>query len=239
MARWRRAEGGQVAERLVIAQGIELVLRRSARARRMTLRVPRDGGDPVLTLPARLPMAEARAFVISKSDWLAQARAKLPQLRRPEPGAVMPVGGQGLRITPAPLRAPQVRGEALLVPEGRAVAPMVQALLKHLAHQQLRLACDRHAAALGRSYRSIVLRDTRSRWGSCSMDGRLMFSWRLAMAPPEVLDYVAAHEVAHLAHMDHSPRFWAAVGRLMPEWRARRDWLRSHGGDLMLWRFRD
>ena len=94
----------------------------------------------------------------------------------------------------------------------------------------LRAACDRHAAALGRSYQAIVLRDTRSRWGSCTSDGRLMFSWRLAMAPLAVLDYVAAHEVAHLRHMDHSPRFWAAVAGLVPDYAQHRDWLRRHDG---------
>lgn len=230
---------GQVSGRIVIAEGLEVVLRRSARARRMTLRVPRDGGDPVLTLPLRTPEAEGRAFALSRGDWLAQARARVPQPQRPAPGALLPVEGRALRVTPFPLRAVRVEGDLLLVPQARPVAPVVQAFLKHLALQRLRPACDRHAAALGRPYRALVLRDTRSRWGSCSAEGRLMFSWRLAMAPPEVLDYVAAHEVAHLAHMDHSPRFWAAVERLMPEWRGRRDWLRRNGGELMLWRFRD
>ena len=84
----------------------------------------------------------------------------------------------------------------------------------------------------------IALRDTRSRWGSCTAQGRLMFSWRLAMAPDGVLDYVAAHEVAHLAHMNHAPAFWAEVGRLMPDWTARRDWLRRNGAALQAWQFR-
>ena len=230
---------GQVSDRIVIAEGVHVVLRRSARARRMTLRVPRDGTDPVLTLPLRVPLAEGQAFALSKSEWLRQAQARIPQPRRAEAGVAMPVAGRTLTITPADLRICRIEGDALLVPQGRPVAATVQAFLKHLAISALRPACDRHAAALGRDYRAIALRDTRSRWGSCSSDGRLMFSWRLAMAPPEVLDYVAAHEVAHLAHMDHSPRFWAAVAGLMPDWRARRDWLRQNGGDLMLWRFRD
>ena len=87
-------------------------------------------------------------------------------------------------------------------------------------------------------FTALALRDTRSRWGSCTHEGRLMYSWRLAMAPPEVLDYVAAHEVAHLAHMDHSPRFWAAVATLMPGYAPRRAWLRRNGADLMAWSFR-
>lgn len=205
----------------------------------MTLRVPRDGGDPVLTLPPRVPLAEGRAFVLSRADWLAQARAAVPAPLVPAPGMMFPVEGRLLRIAGADLRMARVEGDQLLVPRLAAAGPVLRVFLKHLAHQRLRMACTRHAAALGRSYRIIALRDTRSRWGSCSVDGRLMFSWRLSMAPPEVLDYVAAHEVAHLAHMDHSPRFWAAVEALMPQWRTRRDWLRRHGNELMLWRFRD
>ena len=229
---------GQVSDRIVIAEGVHVVLRRSARARRMTLRVPRDGTDPVLTLPLRVPLAEGQAFALSKSEWLRQAQARIPQPRRAEAGAAIPVAGRALTITPADLRICRIEGDALLVPQGRPVAATVQAFLKHLAISALRPACDRHAAALGRDYRAIALRDTRSRWGSCSSDGRLMFSWRLAMAPPEVLDYVAAHEVAHLVHMDHSQHFWSVVEGLVPQWRQQRDWLRRHGGELMLWRFR-
>ena len=108
-----------------------------------------------------------------------------------------------------------------------------------MAQARLAAASDRHAATLGRPFTAIALRDTRSRWGSCTADGRLMYSWRLAMAPPEVLDDVAAHEVAHLAHMDHSPRFWSVVETLCPGWPAHRRWLREHGGALQGWQFRE
>jgi predicted metal-dependent hydrolase len=89
-----------------------------------------------------------------------------------------------------------------------------------------------HARRLGRAPRGISLRDPRARWGSCSADGNLMFSWRLALAPSAVLDYVVAHEVAHLAELNHSSRFWAEVGRLCPGYEAQRVWLRRHGPDL-------
>ena len=220
-----------------LADGRVILLRRSARARRMILRVPQGGGDAVLTLPAHAALSDGRAFAQSRADWLARAAARVPVAQTVAPGAVFPVQGRDLVLTPAGVRSARIDGEALLVPQSRATGPVVQAFLKHLAHQRLRERSDAHAAALGRSYCAIALRDTKSRWGSCSHDGRLMYSWRLAMAPPEVLDYVAAHEVAHLAHMDHSPRFWAAVGALVPDWRPRRDWLRQNGGALMLWRF--
>ncbi|CAM3116589.1 M48 family metallopeptidase [Paracoccus nototheniae] len=226
-------------QRIILEDGLQVRLKRSVRARRMTLRVPRDGSGAVLTLPVGVPLAQGRAFALSRGDWLRQAVGRLPALQLARPGALLPVEGQPLILTPAAVRRAMVQDGALLIPEGCPAGPVAAAWLKHLALMRLRAACDRFSGGLGRPYRAIVLRDTRSRWGSCTHDGRLMFSWRLAMAPPLVLDYVAAHEVAHLAHMDHSPRFWAAVEALMPGHAPQRAWLKAQGGDLMLWRFRD
>src|SRR5690606_4279045 len=113
------------------------------------------------------------------------------------------------------------------------------AFLKTVARDRLATASDRYAVALGRPYGRLTLRDTRSRWGSCSAAGDLMYSWRLVMAPAEVLDYVAAHEVAHLAEMNHSPAFWDVVARLCPDYRRHRTWLRANGGALHRVRFTD
>lgn len=228
-----------MAEAFIIGNGMRITLRRSPRARRMTLRVPRDGGPVVLTLPAHVALSEGAAFAESKSHWLLQSTERRPAPRIVRHGAALPVGGVMVQLTPAAVRVAEIAGDALLLPADRPAGPVVQAFLKHLASQRLRAACDRYAAALGRDHRAITLRDTRSRWGSCTSDGRLMFSWRLAMAPPVILDYVAAHEIAHLRHMDHSPRFWAAVAGLMPGYAIHRDWLRRHGADLMAWQFRD
>lgn len=93
-----------------------------------------------------------------------------------------------------------------------------------------------HAGALGVRPRALAIRDTRSRWGSCTADGQLSFSWRPILAPDFVLDYLAAHEVAHLAHMDHSPRFWATVDQLCPDWALAADYLRLVGPELMRYR---
>lgn len=230
--------GGRIiSDSIIIGNGMRVLLRRSGRARRMVLRVPRDGGAAVLTLPRHASEAEGRAFVESRAGWLADAVARVPGRRLAMAGAVLPIEGKALVLTPAPVRVARIEGEMLLLPQARPVGPVVQGFLKYLAQQRLRVACDRHATALGRPFRVIALRDTKSRWGSCSIDGRLMFSWRLAMAPPQVLDYVAAHEVAHLAHMDHSARFWAAVEGLIPEYAPHRAWLRQHGADLMAWKF--
>ncbi|MDB6178812.1 SprT family zinc-dependent metalloprotease [Paracoccus sp. Z330] len=228
-----------MSDSIVLGNGIEVRLRRSSRARRMTLRVPRAGGEAVLTLPDSASLTDGRRFAEEKRDWLQYAIARRPLERRVAPGVAVPVAGRPRVVTPAELPCPRLQEDRLLCPARKSVGPVVRAFLRHYAHQQLQGACDRHSAALGRGYRVIALRDTRSRWGSCSSDGRLMFSWRLAMAPPEVLDYVAAHEVAHLAHMDHSARFWAQVAALMPDFQASRSWLRNHGNDLMIWKFRD
>ncbi|MBD9525344.1 M48 family metallopeptidase [Paracoccus sp. PAR01] len=224
-------------ERILVGGDIPVLLRRSSRARRMTLRVTRAEGQVVLTLPLRASLTEGRAFAESRAEWLRSVRAEMPPLALVQPGALLPVEGLRYEITPAATRAVRIEGDRLLVPKGRPVGTVVAAYLKHLAHSRLVPACDRHAARLGRSFRAIALRDTRSRWGSCTHDGRLMFSWRLAMAPREVLDYVAAHEVAHLAHMDHSPDFWAATERLYPGCQLQRGWLRQNGHEILAWRF--
>ncbi|WBU54626.1 M48 family metallopeptidase [Paracoccus sp. SCSIO 75233] len=218
---------------------IAVSVRRNARARRMTLRVPRAGGDVVLTMPPRMSLSEGRNFVASKEDWLRRTVSAMPGPQIVAEGARLPVGGTEVTLSVMPLRQVRLEGDVLYVPQGRAVGATVQAWLKHRAHAALREAVDRHAGHLGRQPRAMTLRDTRSRWGSCTADGRLMFSWRLAMAPYAVLDYVAAHEVAHLAHMDHSPRFWAQVEALMPGYGVHRHWLRENGAGLQAWRFKD
>lgn len=220
--------------------GVAVHLRRSARARRFSLRVSRVDGVVTLTLPARAPVAEALAFAHGQSAWLRGALARLPALRRPAFGERVLFEGQDLLLEPAALRAPRVEGERLLLPAGEErLCARLEAFFKHCARVRLQEATERHASALGRPFKRITLRDTRSRWGSCAPDGSLSYSWRLIMAPPTVLDYVAAHEVAHLAQMNHSPAFWAVVARLYPGYEVPRGWLKRHGGTLQTIRFRD
>ncbi|WP_313136792.1 M48 family metallopeptidase [Paracoccus jeotgali] len=225
-------------EQIAVEEFVVLV-RRHARARRMTLRVSRADGRVLLTLPLRASLRAGQQFAASKAGWLRQTVAQMPQPSVVADGARLPVAGVEVTLRLLPVKAVTLQGDMLAVPQSRPAGPTVQAWLRHRAHLALRVAVDRHAANLGRSPTALALRDTRSRWGSCTAQGRLMFSWRLAMAPPPVLDYVAAHEVAHLAHMDHSPRFWAQVEALMPGHAPHRAWLRRHGAELMAWRFRD
>lgn len=214
---------------------IAITLRRSARARRISLRVSALDGRVTLTLPRGLPEREALDFARSKQGWLqGHLASRLPDVVV-APGAQIPVEGQMRRLEAGTGRRVTPEGETLLVPGGDA--RRLQAWLKTLARERLAAASDHYAAALKRPYTRLTLRDTRSRWGSCSSTGGLSYSWRLIMAPPKVLDYVAAHEVAHLAEMNHSPAYWAIVARLMPGYAQHRKWLRAHGAALHRYRF--
>lgn len=212
---------------------VSVTLRRSARARRFSLRVSRLDGRVTLSMPARASEAEALAFAGGKVDWVRAILATAAPRRTIGIGAAIPFEGRMLTITAAPVRAARVSGDALLVPADPArVAARVVAFLKFAARQRLQAESERYAGLVGRRIDGIALRDTRSRWGSCTQAGRLMYSWRLIMAPPDVLSYVAAHEVAHLVEMNHSRAFWAVVARLMPDYHRHRRWLRSSGNEL-------
>lgn len=223
---------------------IAIDVRHSPRARRMSLRISRADGVVTLTLPKGAPVREGLAFAADREAWLrrhlAEIRAELLAMPVVGFGATVPFRGRVLTLVPGAVRRPVVEGEALVLPRGaERVGARVQAFLRASARDALAEAADRHAARLGRRYGRLTLRDTRGRWGSCSSRGDLMFSWRLIMAPDAVLDYVAAHEVAHLAEMNHSPAFWAVVARLCPGYAPQRQWLRDHGTGLHAVRLTD
>ncbi|SDE33654.1 M48 family metallopeptidase [Limimaricola pyoseonensis] len=212
---------------------VRVALRRSDRARRLTLRVSHRDGRVTLTLPRRVPEREALAFLADREAWLRGHLDRVVPAQSVRLGGTLPFLGREITLTPAALRRPRLEGDALLMPDEPArAAARAMAFLKSEARDRLSAAVDRHAARLGRPVGRLSFRDTRSRWGSCSARGDIMLSWRLVMAPPEIGDYVAAHEVAHLAEMNHSPAFWAVCARLFPEHRAARAWLRAHGDAL-------
>ncbi|MEO0918951.1 MAG: SprT family zinc-dependent metalloprotease [Pseudomonadota bacterium] len=222
---------------LKAAPDVTVALRRSARARRISLRVSSLDGRVTLTLPPGTPERVGRAFAEEKAKWLQQAVGKVATAVPVVVGSELPVAGQLCRVVPGQGRSAKLNGADLVAPPGRE-GPAIEALLKRVARDHLTLAVARYSAALGKTYRRLTLRDPRSRWGSCSSEGNLMFSWRLILAPPDVLDYVAAHEVAHLVHMDHSPAFWSVVEALRPDNQAQRRWLRQEGAALHRYRFR-
>ncbi|MDO8882797.1 MAG: SprT family zinc-dependent metalloprotease [Pseudotabrizicola sp.] len=212
---------------------VEITLRRSARAKRFSLRVSRLDGRVTLSMPLRAREAEALRFATEQEGWIRGVLAEMPGRRVVGLGDAVPVEGQMRVLTQGTGRSVRLEGDSLLVPgDPQQAGVRAGAFLKLMARDRLAAACDRHAGRLGRPYTRLTLRDTRSRWGSCAHDGALMFSWRLIMAPAPVLDYVAAHEVAHLEQMNHSPAFWSVVEQLFPRWQVQRRWLHGEGQAL-------
>ena len=219
---------------------IAVTLRRSAQARRLSLRLSQIDGRVTLTMPRRLPEREAIAFLREKEIWLRGHLDARGDDIRVSHGASLPIEGQALFIEAGQGRAVRMDAGRILVPgDPERVGARLQGWLRGLARDRLAQASDHYAAALGRPYTRLTLRDTRSRWGSCTSDGALMYSWRLILAPPEILNYVAAHEVAHLAQMNHSAAFWATVEQLYGDWRGARKWLHTEGAGLHRYRFGD
>lgn len=222
------------------ADGVVAVnLRRHPRARNYTLRVAGPAEPPVLTMPKRGSLTEARRFLDRHSTWLRKQIERLPPATSFAPGSPLPFRGvlYTIRHDPA-LRgtvivdADETNPTLTVAGDARHIRRRILDFLKREAKKDLEWAVVRHALKLGVRAKSIRIRDTRSRWGSCSPDGRLSFSWRLVMAPPFVLDYLAAHEVAHLRELNHSARFWVLCKSLSPQSDAARAWLAHNGPAL-------
>ncbi|MDE0209196.1 MAG: SprT family zinc-dependent metalloprotease [Boseongicola sp.] len=222
--------------RLDSAPDISINVRRSARARRLSLRVSNLDGRVTLTVPAGMSLRTAQDFAEKKANWIASAVEGRPRPMLVDVGAEIPVEGRSHKVVAGAESTARLADGRIEAPPGSA-APAVMALLKELARERLATAAWRHSRAVRREFRQLKLKDTRSRWGSCSAEGNLMFSWRLILAPPSVLDYVVAHEVAHLRHMDHSRAFWNVVRNVCPEYQAPRNWLRREGAGLHRYRF--
>ncbi len=217
---------------------IPLVLRRSARARRISLRISQLDGRVTLTLPKRVPEREAIGFALEKEDWIRKHLGARATEVAVGIGTSLPIGGQMHQVAAAEGRRVRFEDGRVLVPgAAERAGKRLGRHLKEIARARLAEASDHFATKLGKNYSAITLRDTRSRWGSCTSEGRLMFSWRLILAPPDVLDYVAAHEVAHLAQMNHSPAFWSEVERIYGPCKAPRLWLRREGSSLHRYKF--
>lgn len=219
----------------VAGTALPVQVRRSARACRLSLRVTAAGDAAVLVLPAGVPVREGLRFVAERHDWLRARLASLPPRVAWADGARVPLLGveHRLRHHPEARRGVWAEGGEIHV-SGRAeyfdrrVADWLRDQARHVATARAHAM----AAGLGRVPRRVAMRDTTSRWGSCTAAGDLAFSWRLVMAPQAIFDYVVAHEVAHLVEMNHGPAFWRLVGRLVADAPAARQWLRRHGPTL-------
>jgi predicted metal-dependent hydrolase len=211
-----------------------VAVKRSALARRISLRIDPARGA-VLMLPVKARLAEGERFLLAHRVWLAERLARLPGPVALGDGATIPLLGvpHPVRHVPGARRGVWVEGGEILVsglPEhvGRRTADFLKTEAKRLIAPR----AQDMAARLGRKPGRITVKDTKSRWGSCSSSGDLAFSWRLVLAPEQILDYVVAHEVAHLVQMNHSPAFWAVVESLVGDHRPARRWLKINGAGL-------
>jgi predicted metal-dependent hydrolase len=220
-------------------------IRRSERARHARILVDGDGVEVVL--PRRFPLREVEPFVEEKRAWIERTLRRMREteatLPRPQlaDGGDVPYLGERLRlavrVVPGRVREHAVRrGRELRValPAGAALRDALERWYRRRAREEVAVRLDSTVARAGTSYRSLQIRGQRTRWASCSSSGAMSFNWRLLLAPPEILDYVVEHEVAHLEVLDHSPRFWALLASRCPDWRERERWLRRHGHALRL-----
>ena len=237
---YRRLSEPQAIE-IVFDRSVYLVrLRRHRQASRYTLRIAAASREVVLTMPPRGTLKEARKFAEAHGGWIAARLRRLPQPLRFADGVTFPLRGEPHRIVHRRGARGTVwtetggNGERLVCVAGDAAHTdrRMRDFLRREARRDLDLASRRFAAALGVRIRRVTVRDQSSRWGSCSSDGALSYSWRLILAPAFVLDYLAAHEVAHMVEMNHSARFWRVVDRLYPDHARAKAWLDVHGSDL-------
>lgn len=217
-----------------------VAVRTSKRARSFRLSLP--PGGPLLTLPEKARWADAEVFLLRHRHWLA---ARLPRIAAAQvlgAGIELPLRGEVHRV----IASGQLRGRVdqaadedgpfLRIPGDPQHQPRrLYDWLKAEALADLQARSAVHAHRLGVVVKQVRLRSQSSRWGSCSSTGNINYNWRLVLAPPFVLDYVAAHEVAHLVEMNHSPAFWATVARTLPDMERGRAWLKTHGRTLMAW----
>lgn len=222
--------------------GAPVEIRRHPKARRLTLRVSRTRRAVIVTLPKQCDIGEAGSFVHRHMDWVKERLGTLPDPVPFEHRQMMPLRGVAHRIVfVAPQRGKGVvhvhkpaRGykEIRVAVDGDNGPQRLRAWLFRQARRDLDARVMFHSRRLGLRPKKLSIRDQTSRWGSCSSTGALSFSWRLVMAPPFVLDYVAAHEVAHLREMNHGPRFWALVDGAVPRMDEAKTWLQIYGMDL-------
>lgn len=215
-------------------------LRRHRKARRYTLRIHPTARQAILTMPPRGNLADAKDFAQRHGTWIAARLGGLPKAAPFAQGTSVPLHGVPHKIVHRAGERGTVwvetreSGEKILCVAGGVahIDRRVRDFLKREARQELAEASHRYAGVLGVKVRRISIRDQSSRWGSCTSAGALSFSWRLILAPYYVLDYLAAHEVAHLVEMNHSARFWRVVGKICPQTERAKKWLDTYGNDL-------
>ena len=221
---------------LIEGKSLPLVVRESSKAKRLTLRLyPEAGGTVVLTLPLFHSKKQVLRFIEQSKPWLEKQMIKsFPKLVYVE-GMVLPILGKHYELrhkSSKAFRSWWGDDHLLIHAPAEKFGLLVQKSLQHIAKQFLQERTTFYAKQLEKQVNRITLRDTRSRWGSCSANGNISYSWRLIFAPEQVADYVCAHEVVHLIEMNHSPQFWQMVENFCPDYKKLRHWLRQNGKSL-------
>ena len=224
---------------VVEAAGCRVRLAVNARARRVSLRLDRTSGEVVAVAPSARKLSEAVAFARERSGWIAQRIAELPDRTPLHPGLAFTLFGDPVVLEAAPGRARLIPGEPMRLVSADDAAFAVRALrvIKREALEGLGARTAHYCERLGHPTPKVAVADPRGRWGSCrpahaKEPASIRYSWRLALAPFEVADYVVAHECAHLVEANHGPRFWALVRELVGEARPHRDWLKRESSRL-------
>jgi predicted metal-dependent hydrolase len=215
---------------------LPVVIRRLAHARRMTLRLAPDGSEVRLSIPRWGRTAEALVFARSRSGWLAGQLAAVPKAQTPQPGGTLPFRGRALLIdhgADAPRRA-ALQGDAIRIGgPAEAISGRLKRWLEAEARATLGADLADYCSRAGQPTPKLMLSNARRRWGSCGPDGSIRINWRLIMAPDFVRRSVVAHEVAHLVHFDHSPRFHAFLAQLFEgDMATANRWLKREGRSL-------
>jgi len=229
-------------DRLEVA-GAVVTLKINRRARRVSLRLDRTRRQIVATAPSARRLPEAAAFARERATWIADRLAELPPSEPIRPGMVLELFGEPVRLEAGDGRARWLEADAFrphriaAMGEGEGYARAVMLMIRKRALQVMSERTAHYAARLGAPTPRVAIMDAKARWGSCRPGrrgdtGSIRYSWRLALAPFAVADYVAAHECAHLLELNHGPRFWGHVKALVGDERPHRAWLRAEGARL-------
>ncbi len=226
-------------EHVVAGRTLPLKIVENDRARRLTLRIDAGGRGLRITVPPGLRKGEVDRFLHRQQGWLEQRLAKVPERPQVRPGIKVPLRGVPHLIVHEPGKRGSVtvgseHGSPALFVHGdrRHLQRRIADFLKREAKRDIDALVDKHTASIGKKAKAVRFRDTTSRWGSCTSDGALSFSWRIMMAPSPVINYLVAHEVAHLKEMNHGPKFWKLCEELCPDTNRCKAWLKKNGGAL-------
>ena len=214
----------------------DLYFKKHRLAKRMKLRYDAATDSAIVTMPPRSSEKAARKFAENNIEWLQEQRRSLPEIKKLWPGFFVPYQGQERLIIHDTDKSGRVHiseNEIIVGGPLEGLPVRLENYLKKQARLVIEPMANEMAKNTGKHFKRIQIRDTKSRWGSCSSSGTLSFSWRLIMTPPEILRYVVAHEVAHLSEMNHSKAFWHVVDQLVYNAKTSRKWLKSEGSSLM------